>query len=606
MVSTRGVKFKFSEGEKVLCYEPDPTKAKVLYDSKVLEVCVSKDSRKRKLVEYLIHFSGWSNTWDRCVSEEFILKDNDENRALQKRLAEAAAVHLRTKKKRRRLPEMFRESLNKKKCTDVEVEDWKVSGESNTSHSAASSTVTGSEDEEEDDKEDDEDEEEEEKLIELEIPEALKKQLEIDFYTVKKDKKLVKLPRELNVIKILEGYVKTHATNVLCASTGKAKISKKQASVGKNINLCKEVMDGLRIYFDFTLPLILLFEEEKAQYDYFIKNYRPQCELSDSSVVQKEESTGSNNEQSLNVSGGSSTPATVSVESTVSSPLLLTINNDDMPLSPSSELSPLSTKSSSHRVSRRDRLELFEYPKRVLRSSVNRHETSAKCSSSTAECMKNEAGSSADDEQLKSGGSKEEKTPKATRVLPTRQAHSTVAKPFVKSTASSPLHGPSSSLSPASVHTVDSTLSQRVQAPPPLNIPSHISSMSSSSSRSGPSTPTMKTCQVEVNSALQEAMSWCMIPSYVYQQTPPPPSLIYGAQHLLRLFVKLPEMIKRTNMAERKLDALLIHLTAFLNYLEMHKGDFFNMSDYEMVPEEFKLESNTTDSAVDNSVVIQR
>lgn len=38
MVSTRGVKgvkYKFSEGERVLCYEPDPTKAKVLYDSKV-------------------------------------------------------------------------------------------------------------------------------------------------------------------------------------------------------------------------------------------------------------------------------------------------------------------------------------------------------------------------------------------------------------------------------------------------------------------------------------------------------------------------------------------------------------------------------------------
>lgn len=35
MVSTRGVKFKFTEGEKVLCYEPDSSKAKVLYDSKV-------------------------------------------------------------------------------------------------------------------------------------------------------------------------------------------------------------------------------------------------------------------------------------------------------------------------------------------------------------------------------------------------------------------------------------------------------------------------------------------------------------------------------------------------------------------------------------------
>ena len=37
MVSTRGhnTKYKFCDGEKVLCYEPDPTKAKVLYDSKV-------------------------------------------------------------------------------------------------------------------------------------------------------------------------------------------------------------------------------------------------------------------------------------------------------------------------------------------------------------------------------------------------------------------------------------------------------------------------------------------------------------------------------------------------------------------------------------------
>lgn len=35
MVSTRGPKFTFTNGEKVLCYEPDPTKAKVLYDSKV-------------------------------------------------------------------------------------------------------------------------------------------------------------------------------------------------------------------------------------------------------------------------------------------------------------------------------------------------------------------------------------------------------------------------------------------------------------------------------------------------------------------------------------------------------------------------------------------
>ena len=56
MVSTRGLKVKFSEGERVLCYEPDPSKTKVLYDSKVLEVICNKDSKGKKLVEYLIHF----------------------------------------------------------------------------------------------------------------------------------------------------------------------------------------------------------------------------------------------------------------------------------------------------------------------------------------------------------------------------------------------------------------------------------------------------------------------------------------------------------------------------------------------------------------------
>lgn len=35
MVSTRCPKSTFSENERVLCYEPDLTKAKVLYDSKV-------------------------------------------------------------------------------------------------------------------------------------------------------------------------------------------------------------------------------------------------------------------------------------------------------------------------------------------------------------------------------------------------------------------------------------------------------------------------------------------------------------------------------------------------------------------------------------------
>ena len=64
-MAMKSPKTKFLEGERVLCYEPDPTKAKVLYDSKVLEVIVNKDPKGKKAAEYLIHFQGWSSSWDR-------------------------------------------------------------------------------------------------------------------------------------------------------------------------------------------------------------------------------------------------------------------------------------------------------------------------------------------------------------------------------------------------------------------------------------------------------------------------------------------------------------------------------------------------------------
>ena len=34
-MAKRGIKFEHSVGEVVLCFEPDPTKARVLYDAKV-------------------------------------------------------------------------------------------------------------------------------------------------------------------------------------------------------------------------------------------------------------------------------------------------------------------------------------------------------------------------------------------------------------------------------------------------------------------------------------------------------------------------------------------------------------------------------------------
>jgi len=79
---------RFSVKERVLCYEPDLSKARVVYDAKILKVECPDMSKKKKAKEfhYLVHFQGWSTTWDRKVTEEFLLKVTSENRQLQKKL----------------------------------------------------------------------------------------------------------------------------------------------------------------------------------------------------------------------------------------------------------------------------------------------------------------------------------------------------------------------------------------------------------------------------------------------------------------------------------------------------------------------------------------
>jgi male-specific lethal 3 len=36
-----------------------------------------------------------------------------------------------------------------------------------------------------------------------------------------------------------------------------------------SLNICKEVADGVRIYFDFTLSDLLLYNQEREQYEHF-------------------------------------------------------------------------------------------------------------------------------------------------------------------------------------------------------------------------------------------------------------------------------------------------------------------------------------------------
>lgn len=61
---------------------------------KVLDIFETKDKKGKRVIEYLIHFQGWNSSWDRRVIEDFVLKDTEENRQLQRDLAEKSQLHL--------------------------------------------------------------------------------------------------------------------------------------------------------------------------------------------------------------------------------------------------------------------------------------------------------------------------------------------------------------------------------------------------------------------------------------------------------------------------------------------------------------------------------
>ncbi|XP_005181092.1 mortality factor 4-like protein 1 [Musca domestica] len=70
-------KFKFAEGEKVLCFH-----GPLIYEAKALKSTVTKD----KQLKYFVHYAGWNKNWDEWVPEHRVLKYNETNLQRQKDL----------------------------------------------------------------------------------------------------------------------------------------------------------------------------------------------------------------------------------------------------------------------------------------------------------------------------------------------------------------------------------------------------------------------------------------------------------------------------------------------------------------------------------------
>uniref|UniRef100_UPI00358F1209 MSL complex subunit 3 isoform X2 n=1 Tax=Myxine glutinosa TaxID=7769 RepID=UPI00358F1209 len=514
-MNTRGARFRFERAERVLCFEPDPTKARVLYDAKIVDVDVGKDDKGRKIPEYLIHFNGWNRSWDRWATEDHVLRDTEENRRLQRTLAKRAVAKMisrkvvdgfgrnlvdrRKKGKKRRCHVPGVDSVLKNLTTESEVnEEEDASLSSDSDDEDGSDDVVDSTDEEEKMSEldvvgNDEEKSKEDmkmKSINIEIPEVLKKQLEEDCFLVNKRKKLVKLPCEPNIARILENYVKQFAINVALASNERPR---QPTGVGpltpgyvqrctppeKNVELCKEMVDGLRILFDFTLPVILLYAGEQAQFK----------KISSSKLL---------------------SPSQHRRDTSLGNRLL-----EDSPPAP---VLNLQTSQDGYPEAVGSRARSISEGTPILRRSSRRGpNTTERCSEG------------------------------ASSPQPKRRLLETPPMPRLL-----------------------------LQLDRRVGLVSASSGFSSVFTKEG-----LPLLEGRKGLELDEVLAWKLLPDgYPRCDQPPPPSCIYGCQHLLRLFVKLPDLLMKMSIPDKNLKALVKHLELFLRFLADYCEELFPEAAY--------------------------
>lgn len=210
----------YFEGEKVLAY----------HGPRIYEAKVQKAELRKNEWRYFVHYLGWNKNWDEWVGADRLMKHTEDNVLKQQALDKKQGMEKSTKSGRSA-------QAKPKSSADVKLdkEETKSNVPKGKKRKADSGTEKGNVSAE--------------KLVKIQIPPTLKKQLVDDWEFVTQQNKLVKLPRSPTVDDILTKYLEYR--------------SKKDGMMTDSVG---EILNGIRCYFDKALPAILLYKKERQQY----------------------------------------------------------------------------------------------------------------------------------------------------------------------------------------------------------------------------------------------------------------------------------------------------------------------------------------------------
>lgn len=201
------------------------------YESKILKVeCYSQ------VWKYFVHFQGWKRRWDCWMDESLIFKHDDEGKEMLKlsKLKAKRESNVTTSRSDRNITIL---NSNEKRTLDISLEERRRKKRLLQTDMIDDTDMSFS-------------------VMNLQIPLTLKKHMVDEWKIVTNPPfRVLSLPRPRTVSMLLEDF-----------------LASKKPKVGEEVlQKHRELLHGLKAYFDKALPLILLYRQERTQYQDFLE-----------------------------------------------------------------------------------------------------------------------------------------------------------------------------------------------------------------------------------------------------------------------------------------------------------------------------------------------